>query len=275
MTETETVVIDADRRISLGLGELWRGRELLLFLAIRQIRVTYQQSLLGIAWVIGEPLVGMGIFSLFFGNLAKLPTSGLPYAVFYVSGLVPYRYIRSAIVKSTASLVTNKPLVTKIYIPRILLPLAPIVSDLLDLTLGLLLVIVVMLVVGVPVAGTIIFLPLWVLLLGAFCLAIGLWLSSINAVFRDVGFIVGYVTQLLMFVTPVTYGIDLITDPRWQTIYYLNPFAAGIDGFRSSITGSAGPPAIAVSAAVALTVLLLLSGVVFFRRMESVVADAI
>lgn len=271
---TETIVIDADRRASGRFVELWRSRELLVFLAVRHVQVGYQQSLLGIAWVIGEPLLSMGVFSVFFGNLARLPTNGLPYAVFYVSGLVPFRYVRSVIAQATASMVANKPLVTKIYIPRMFLPLAPIVAELLGLAIGLLVVMVVMVVSGVPIASSIAVLPLWVLLLMTFCLAVALWTSSMNAVFRDVGFLVGYIMQLVMFISPVTYGIDLIP-PRFQTLYYLNPIATGIDGFRSSITGSPGPPAVAILGVVGITAVLLVGGLVFFRRMESVVADAV
>lgn len=268
------VTITADRRLTVGIIELARSWELLLFLAKRQIQVSYQQSLLGVGWVILQPLLSMVVFTFIFGRLAKLPSDGLPYAVFYVVGQVPFRYMASSISMATGSLVGNKALVTKVYLPRMVLPLAPAISGLLTFAIGLAVVVVVMLVYGITPAASVAQLPFWIALMILLCLGVGLWTSAANAIFRDVSFIVGYLLQLLLFASPVTYSTDLIPE-HYRTLFLLNPFAATIAGFRAALTGTPGPPGWIVAVASGVIMLLVVSGAAFFHRVESAVADAV
>jgi homopolymeric O-antigen transport system permease protein len=256
------------------LRELAGYHELLYFLMWRTVKVRYRQTLLGAGWVIAQPLLTVLVFSVVLGRLAKLPSDGLPYPVFALAGLIPWAYFANALGNATNSLVDNERLLTRVYFPRVLLPLALVVAGLLDLMIALVVLLVVGAAFGLLPGVQALALPGFILLAVASALGPGLWLSAWNVQYRDVRQVVPFITQVLLFVTPVVYASSLVP-PRWRLVYSLNPMASVVDGFRWALLGGTPVPGVclAVSASVALTVLL--SGLWYFRRVERRFADVV
>jgi len=256
------------------LGELWAYRELLYFLVWRDIKVRYKQTSLGAGWAILQPLLTMVVFSLFFGRLARMPSDGVPYPVFSLAALVPWTFFSYGLTQSANSVVADQHLVTKVYFPRLAIPVATVLSGAVDFALAFLLLLFLMLYFDITPTIT----ALWVLplLLLAFVTALGagLWLAALNVQYRDVRYTLPFLTQLWLFATPIAYPSSLLPD-SWRTVYGINPMAGVVEGFRWALLGTntAPGPMILISALAAL--LLLVSGMFYFRRVEDSFADVI
>ncbi len=264
----------SDGWTSLRLRELWDYRELLYFLVWRDIKVRYKQTVLGAAWAIIQPFCTMVVFSLFFGRLAKMPSDGIPYPIFAYAALVPWTFFANGLVQSANSLVGSSNLIKKVYFPRLTVPIATVLSEGLDLLLAFVVLIGMMFYFGLTPTLNAVFLPFFVLLGVMTSLGVGLWLSALNVQFRDVRYVVPFITQFWMFATPIAYPSSLLPEP-WRTIYGLNPMAGVVEGFRWALlgTGDSPGPMLAVSAVAATVVLV--GGAFYFRRMERRFADVV
>jgi lipopolysaccharide transport system permease protein len=270
-----TVRIEPQRSLfELRLGEVWAYRELLYFFVWRDVKIRYKQTVIGIAWVVLQPLMTMGVFTLFFGRLAKLPSDGLPYPVFYFSALVPWAYFSTALQSCTSVVVDNQRVITKVYFPRLVLPFSAVVSGLVDFAIGFVVLFVVTSIYGIKPTLAALWLPVLLLLAVLTALAVGLWMSALNALYRDVRYVVPFLVQFWMFASPVAYPSSLVPQ-RWRWLYGLNPMAGVIDGFRWAITGRGQAPGLLLLASASAVALILLGGLFFFNRMESSVADRV
>lgn len=281
--EASTVEIRSHRGwVPIDLAELWRYRELVGFLALRDIQVRYKQSLLGVAWAVLEPLLTMVVFALLFGLLLGrdgLPTlAGVPYAVSTYCALVPWQLFARALNASGDSLVANRNLITKVYFPRLAAPIAPILAALVDFALAFAVLLGMMLFYGVAPGWALLTLPLFVLLAVATALSVSLWLSALNAIYRDVRHTLPFIAQLWMFVTPVVYTTASVMggQPDWvRALYGLNPMAGVVEGFRWALLGAANPPWAVLSSSLATVGILLIGGIYYFRRMERSFVDLV
>jgi len=260
--------------VSLKLGEIWEYRELLYFLTWRDIKVRYKQTALGAAWAIIQPFFTMVVFSLFFGRLAKIPSDGVPYPIFSFAALVPWTFFANGLSQSSNSLVGSSNLITKVYFPRLIIPISAVISGLIDFALAMVVLFAMMIYYGVAPTINSLFLPLFVLLAFVTSLGVGLWLSALNVEYRDVRYVLPFVVQFWMFATPIAYPSTLLHDP-WRTIYGLNPMVGVIEGFRWALLGTdtAPGPIIVVSSLASL--LILITGAFYFRRMEKTFADVV
>ena len=258
----------------LRVREVWAYRELLYFFVWRDVKVRYKQTVVGIVWVILQPLLSMGVFTLFFGRLAKLPSDGLPYPVFYLAALVPWSYFATALQGGTNVVVENQRLITKVYFPRILLPVSSVVSGLIDFAIVLVVLLAMTLKFGIVPGIHILFLPPFLLLAVATALGVALWLSALNALYRDVRYVTPFLVQIWMLASPVVYPSSLVP-AKWRWLYGLNPMSGVIEGFRWALTGHGQPsvPQLLTSAVMVLAVLL--GGLIFFQKMEGKVADLV
>ncbi len=277
MSEAATdrvTVIRRTRGLSLRLGELWENRELLYFLVWRDVKVRYKQAALGVAWAVVQPLAAMLVFTLIFGRLADLPSEGVPYALFAYVGLLGWTYFSSAVTQSSASLVANPALVTKVYAPRVLLPLAGISVPLVDLAISFVLVVPLMAFYDVVPGWQLAALPVFLALAVLTAAAVGLALSAVNVRYRDVPYAMPFLIQLWLYASPVVYPATLVPD-RWQWLYSLNPVVGVVEGLRWSLLGTDGPGSfsLAVSACVAIVGAAL--AFAYFRRVERHFADRI
>ena len=267
--------IEADRDwLDLRLLEVWDYRELLYFFIWRDVKVRYRQTVIGVAWVVLQPLLAMGAFTLFFGRLAKLPSQGLPYPVFYFAALVPWAYFSQALINSTNIVVENQHLITKVYFPRLVLPLAAVSAGLVDFAVGFVVMLVLTLSYGFRPTRAALLLPVFILLALLTALGVGLWTSALNALYRDVRSIIPFVVQFWMLASPVAYPSSLVP-ARWRWLYNLNPMAGVIDGFRWALTGHGQPPGLPMLASVAMVVVVVAGGLFFFQRMEGTIADRV
>lgn len=258
----------------IPLRELWEYRELLYFLTWRDIKVRYKQTFLGASWAVLQPFLTMVVFSLFFGNLADVPSDDLPYPVFAYAGLLPWTFFAYALNQSSNSMVASANLVSKVYCPRMIIPVASVLSGLVDFGLAFVILLAMMGVYGIVPTVNVIFLPGFLILVMVAALAVGLWLAALNVQFRDVRYAVPFITQLWLFLTPIAYPSSLLNDP-WRTVYGLNPMAGVADGFRWALLGSdTGPDAMVVVSTVVAFVLLV-GGAFYFRRAERTFADVI
>ncbi len=258
--------------VSLRLGELWEYRELLYFLVWRDIKVRYKQTALGAAWAILQPVLTMVVFSVFFGRLAKVPSDGIPYPLFALAALVPWQLFAYAVSESTNSLVVSQNLIKKVYFPRLVIPIASVLAGLVDFAISFVALIGLMTYYGIRPTPAIAILPLFILLAVASALCVGLWLSALNVEFRDVRYTIPFLTQFWMFVTPVAYPSSLIPE-KWRTVFGLNPMAGVVEGFRWALLGKATSLGSFLAVSIAVVVVLLFGGLVYFRRMESTFAD--
>jgi len=259
---------------ALRLRDLWAYRELVYFLTWRDVKVRYKQTVLGAAWAILQPGLTMLIFSLFFGRLARVPSDGIPYPLFSLAGLVPWTFFSNGLTQASNSLVGNANLITKVYFPRLIAPLATVLAGVIDVVLACGVLVVMMGYYRVPPTTHIVWLPAALLLVVVIALGTGLWLSAMNVQFRDVRYAVPFLTQLWLFATPIAYPSSLLHEP-WRTVYAINPMVGAVEAFRWSVLDrSAAPVAqLAVSSAVAVTVLV--TGALYFRRMERTFADIV
>ena len=270
------VVRIAPRRgwLDLQLGELWSFRELLYFFVWRDVKIRYKQTVVGVAWAVLQPFLTMVVFSLFFGALAKIPSNGLPYPVFYYCALLPWVYFAGALQLATNTVVEQQRVITKVYFPRILLPISAVCSGLVDFAIGFLLFVAMMFYYGIfPGAAILVVVPL-LLLAVLTALSCGLWLSALNAMYRDVRYVVPFLVQFWMFASPVAYPASLVPE-RWRWLYGLNPMAGVIEGFRWALTGQGQPPNVMLAASTAVVLALLFGGLIFFQRAEGTLADVV
>ena len=259
--------------VPVDLKELWAYRELITAFTMRDIRLRYKQTGLGIAWAVLQPLLTVVVFTIFFGGLAHLPTDGFPYPLFYISGLIAWNLFSDGLTRSTTSMVTNSNIMTKVYFPRMVVPLASILSPLVDFAVSFILVLAIMVYYGFVPTINIIFLPLFLLLALATSLGVGLWLSALNVRYRDFQYTVPFMIQIWMFVSPLVYPASLV--PASLRIWYgLNPMAGVIEGFRWALLGD-GMPSAMILVSVGMVILILVSGMFYFRRMEQYYADIV
>ncbi|MEZ0395239.1 MAG: ABC transporter permease [Anaerolineales bacterium] len=274
--EADTIVLRPARGwAGLNLRDLWKYRELIYFLTWRDIKVRYKQALLGVAWAVLQPILTMVIFSVILGYLLNVPTdNGVPYPVFSFVALLPWQLFANALQRTSASLVGNANLLTKVYFPRLVIPVSAVGAGLVDFAISFLVLIGLMLFYQIQPTWNILWLPLLVLLALLTAVAVGLWLSALNVQYRDVQHMVPFVIQAWFYASPVVYSASIIPSARWQLVYALNPMAGVIQGFRWALLGTQAPDAsLAVSSAV--VAVLLVSGLFFFKRMERTFADIV
>ena len=259
----------------VNLGELWRHRELLYFLIWRDVKVRYKQTLLGAAWAILKPLFSMVIFTIIFGRLAEVPTDGAPAPVFYFTALLPWILFQDGVSKASASLVAGRSLVTKVYFPRMVVPLASVLAGLVDFALSGLVLVAMMVFYGVRAGPALWSLPLFLILTLLASIGVGLWLAALNVAYRDIAYVTPFVLQAWMYASPVAYSATLIPEGAGRLAYGLNPMAGVIQGFRWAVLGVGQPEADMLWISLGVAGLLLISGVAYFRRVERTFADVI
>jgi lipopolysaccharide transport system permease protein len=259
---------------ALDFAELWRSRELLYFLIWRDVKVRYKQTALGAAWAVLQPVATMAVFSLFFGGLAKVPSDGVPYPLFSLAALVPWTFFSQGIIQSANSLVGSQNLLQKVYFPRLVIPAAAVLSGGVDFVIAFLVLLGMMAFYGVAPTAQVAWLPFLVLLALVTSLGVGLWLAVLNVYFRDVRYLVPFLVQLWLFLTPIAYPSSLLREP-WRTVYGLNPMAGVVEGFRWALLGVSTAPGPMLAASSLAAVILLAGGVLYFRRMEKTFADVV
>ena len=258
---------------SIGLRELWDYRELLYFLTLRDIKVRYKQTALGAAWAVIQPFFMMLVFSLFFGRLAKVPSDGIPYPVFTFCALLPWQLFAHALTESSNSLVANERLITKVYFPRLIVPIAAVLGGLVDFAVAFVILLAMMAYYGIVPTVAIVTLPAFILLAVMTALAVGLWLSALNVKYRDVRYTITFLIQFWLFATPVAYPSSIVPE-KWRALYGLNPMAGVVEGFRWALLGKQ-PPGALLAVSVGVVIAILLGGLYYFRRMEQEFADVV
>lgn len=260
----------------LDLKELSRYRELVYFMSWRDLKVRYKQTLLGVAWAIVQPVMTMVVFSIFFGGLAKVPSDGIPYPLFSLAGLLPWQLFENAFRNGSKSLVSNRNMITKIYFPRVVLPMSSVLSSVVDFFVALPILIGMMIYFGYTPNAYSLLLPFYLLLTVVTAFGVSLWLSALDVLYRDIGYIIPFISQLWMYLTPIAYGSDLITDPKWRFVYNLNPMVGVVNGFRRALLGTYSEiPWQSILFSTLISIIILLTGLVYFRRMERNFADVI
>jgi len=255
-------------------AELWDYRELLYFFVWRDLKVRYKQTAVGAAWAVLQPVMTMAVFSLFFGMLAKIPSQGLPYPVFYYCALLPWTYFATAMQNATNAVVENQHVITKVYFPRILLPIAGVLSGFVDFLIAFGVFLAMMLYYGIWPTRAVLWLPAFTLLAILTALGVGLWLSALNALYRDVRYVLPFLVQFWLFASPVAYPSSLVP-ARWRWLYGLNPMAGVIEGFRWALTGHGQPPGALLLASTAAVLLVVVSGWIYYHSMEGTIADVV
>ncbi|MCH6546023.1 MAG: ABC transporter permease [Deltaproteobacteria bacterium] len=260
--------------VPLNLAELWEYRELLYFLTWRDIKVRYKQTVLGAAWAVIQPLGMMLVFTIFFGRLVGVPSDGLPYPIFAYTALLPWQLFSRALTDASTSLVVNERLITKVYFPRLLIPVSAVLASLVDFAIAFVLLLGMMVFYGIVPTGSVLMLPLFVLLALMTALGIGFWLSALNAQYRDVRYTLPFLTQFWLFATPVVYPSSLVPE-QWRLLYGLNPMTGVVEGFRWALLGRTGAPdaMLAVSAIAVLATFI--GGLYYFSRVEETLADVV
>ena len=275
MTASSFVRVQRTRAWALpDVAELWQYRDLLLLLAGRDIRLRYKQTFLGAAWAVLQPVLTMVVFSIFFGRLAQVPSDDLPYPIFSFAALLPWQLFSFALTQSSNSLVDNADVLTKVYFPRLVLPLASTLAGLVDFAIAFVVLIAMMFYFGVFPGWGLIVLPFLTVLAVLAALAVGLWLSALNVLYRDVRYAIPFLAQLWLFITPVAYPSSLVPEP-WRALYGLNPMVGVVEGFRWALLDASPPPGSMLAVSVAATLAMLAGGLFYFRRMEKTFADVI
>jgi lipopolysaccharide transport system permease protein len=273
--QPETIYIRPSTGLAaLNLRDLWIYRELIFFMIWRDIKVRYKQTLLGAAWAVIQPVLTMLIFNFIFGTIAKVPTEGIPYPIFSYTALLPWGLFTAALNNASRSLTANQNMVTKIYFPRLILPLASVLGGLVDFAIAFLILIVLMIYYKVTPTSAIWTLPLFLLLTVVTALGVALWLSAINVQYRDVNYVLPFLTQFWLFLTPVAYSANVISG-KWQFVYSLNPMAGVVNGFRWALLGTNTGPNMNMVVSICISLIFLVSGLFYFRSMERTFADTI
>lgn len=257
---------------SLGLGDVWEYRELLYFMVWREIKGRYRQTALGISWLFLRPIISMVVLTAVFGGLIKVSSDGLPYPLFSLAALLPWGYFSQAVQRATNSLVENMHIISKVYFPRMVVPLAGTISGLVDFAASFVVFLGMLLLYRMPLRPEMLWLPLLVLIAVVVALTMGLWLATLSVIYRDVAFAVVFLLQAMMYASPVIYSVNLVPE-RLRFFYYLNPMAGVIQGFRWALLGGEAPERIAFLASLGLLLLALISGAYVFRRTERTIVD--
>jgi lipopolysaccharide transport system permease protein len=258
----------------LELGTLWRYRELMRILVERDVKVRYRQAALGMAWAIIQPVFAVVIFTVVFGNFARIPSNGVPYPLFALAATLPWTYFAEAARRSAVGLVTESELVRKIYFPRLVIPLAAVTAPLVDFAVSFLVMLAALMWYGVAPSWHLVFIPAFLGVAMMLALAVGLWLGPINVRFRDITHTLPFLLQVWMYGSPIVYPLSLVPE-RWKTLYSLNPMVGVIEGFRWAILGKARPDVTAMAISAAVIAVALVGGLVFFKRRERQFADVI
>ncbi|MCE7904636.1 MAG: ABC transporter permease [Anaerolineae bacterium CFX3] len=274
--EPATIYIKPSHGLAaLNLRDLWVYRELIFFMVWRDVKVKYKQTLLGMAWAVIQPVMTMLVFTFLFGTVAKLPTDGIPYPVFSFTALLPWGLFVTALNQGSRSLVAHNNMVTKIYFPRLILPMSAVFAGLVDFAIAFVILVALMVYYHVTPAWNLVWtLPLFLLLALVAALGVALWLSAINVKYRDVNQALPFLTQFWLFATPVAYSSSVIS-PKWQIVYSLNPMAGVVNGFRWALLGSGNGPDAALWVSAAISILVLVTGLFYFRSTEKTFADTI
>jgi lipopolysaccharide transport system permease protein len=267
-----TIIRPSRGWVPINFKEMWDYRELLFFLTWRDIKVRYKQTVLGAAWAVLQPVLTMVVFSIFFGRLAKLPSDGIPYPIFALSGLIPWQLFAYALTQSSNSVVANKNLISKVYFPRLIVPLAAVLSGLVDFAIAFLVLLIMMLYYGIAPGPAIAAIPIAILFTVVAALAVGLWLSALNVRYRDVQYTIPFLTQFWMFVTPIAYSTTLIPE-RFRMIYGLNPMAGVVECFRWALLGKARGSGSLMAISVVVVLIAFFGGLAYFRKVEKTFAD--
>ena len=272
--------MDATRRLAPSHGlrlqspdELWRYRELLFFLVARDVKLRYKQTMLGAGWAIVQPVMTMIVFTVFLGRLAHVPSDGLPYPVFSLAALVPWTYFAAAVSGGSSSLNAYQHVISKVYFPRLLIPMAAVAAPLVDFAVAFVILIALMAWYGVVPTAAVIWVPALTLLAVATAMAVSIWLSALNVRYRDVRFVVPFAVQIWLFATPVAYPASLVPE-KWRLLYAINPMTGVIEGFRWALLAGPAPGLMTLVSAIAV-VILLAAGVVYFRSFEGTFVDVI
>ena len=260
--------------VSLKLGDVWEYRELLFFLAWRDVKIRYKQTVLGAAWAVLQPVLTMVVFSVFFGSLAKLPSDGVPYPIFAFAALVPWTFFVSGLTNASNSLVGSANLIKKVYFPRLAIPIAAVLAGFVDFAIAFAVLVVMMVGYGIMPTLRVLYLPLLLVLALTTALGVGLWLSAMNARFRDVRYIVPFLVQIWMFATPIAYASSLLPE-KYRAVYALNPMVGVVEGFRWVLLDTATAPGVSLLSSSAVAITLLVTGAYYFRRMERRFADVV
>jgi len=258
----------------LRLTELWNYRELLYFFVWRDVKIRYKQTAIGVLWVVLQPLLTMLVFTLFFGKLAKMPSQGLPYPVFYFAAVVPWMYFSNALLTATNVVVEHQRVITKVFFPRLILPFSSVISGLVDFAIGFVVLVIFTVSYGIRPSYTVLLLPVFLLLAVLTALGVGLWLSALNALYRDVRYLMPFIVQFWMLASPVAYPSSMVPE-KYRFLYGLNPIAGVIDGFRWALTGHGQAPGAVVIASSIAVCLTVFGGLIFFNRMEVSIADRV
>jgi lipopolysaccharide transport system permease protein len=269
-----TRIEPAQGLFNIPFAELWAYRELLYYMAWREVKVRYKQTVIGVIWVVMQPLLTMLVATIFFGRLAKLPSQGLPYSVFCFAAIVPWGYFANALTNITNVVVENQRVITKVYFPRLILPFSAAVSGLVDFGIGLIVLLIFTFAHGIKPTFAILLLPFFLLLAILTVLGVGLWLSALNALYRDVRFIMPFVVQFWTLASPVYYSSSMVP-LRYRWIYGLNPMTGVIDGFRWALTGTGSAPTATLLASTVMVCIALFGGLIYFTRMEGSIADRV
>jgi len=267
-------VYEPSKGLSLKLKELLEFHELIYFLTWRDLKVRYKQTALGVIWAVLQPFLTMVVFTIFFGNLAKIQSDGVPYPIFSFAALLPWQFFANSVTNSSNSLVNNSGLITKIYFPRLAMPLSSILGGLVDFAVAFIVFVCMMIYYDIKPTLAILSLPLFILLAVATSFAISLWLSAINVKYRDVRYTIPFLTQLWLFLTPIAYPSSLVPE-KWRVIYGLNPMAGVVEGFRWALLGQTGQDWALITASIVIVIVLLIGGLIYFKRMERTFADII
>jgi lipopolysaccharide transport system permease protein len=276
-TETLPVTVIRPSRgwAGLDLREMWRYRELTFFLIWRDVKVRYKQTLLGAGWAVLKPFLSMVIFSVIFGRLAGLSSDGFPYPVFSFAALLPWTLFHDGVAKAGTSLVSGSNLITKVYFPRLSIPLAEVIAGLVDFALAFLVLLGMMAYYGIRPTAAMWALPFFILLTLVTSLGVGLWLSALHVTYRDVGYVTPFILQAWQYASPVVYSTNLVPQGTWRLLYGLNPLVGVIQGFRWAMLGSGQPPLDMLLLSVGVALVILVSGIFYFRRMERTFADVV
>ncbi len=267
---------------AINLVELWRYRELIYFLIWRDIKVRYKQTMLGAAWAIIQPFFTMVVFTIFFGRLAKVPSDNVPYPIFSYTALLPWGMFTKALSDAGRSMISNRAMITKVYFPRLVIPLSSVLSGVVDFAIAFVVLLGMMVYYNVvpdsgyqiQITNAVWLLPLFILLALVTALGVGLWLSALNVIYRDINYIIPFLTQFWLFITPIAYPSSLIPE-RWRLIYALNPMTGVVEGFRWALLGTETAPGPMLAVSTTISLIVLISGLFYFRRMERTFADKV
>lgn len=272
--QTPLVVRKSETKLALKLKELWEYHELIYFLVWRDLKVRYKQTALGVTWAVLQPFLTMVVFTIFFGNLAKVPSDGVPYPIFSFAALLPWQLFANALSNSSNSLVNNSALITKVYFPRLIMPLSSIIGGLVDFLVAFCVLIGMMVYYGITPTSAVYTLPFFILLALLTSFAVSLWLSALNVQYRDVRYTIPFLTQFWLFITPIAYPTSLVPE-KWRIVYGMNPMAGVVEGFRWALLGKSSLNWYVMAASVTIVAVLLVGGLIYFRRMEKTFADIV